>query len=242
MQPSTKIYSDPVALVAAFAADFASWVESQPNVKLTVALSGGSTPKRLFELWAEQYASSIDWARLHFFWGDERCVAPDDAESNYGVAKALLFDHITIPETNIHRIRGEASPSDEAARYEQEIVEFAESIDGVAQFDLIILGMGDDGHTASIFPHQIEFLKSPRVCEVATHPQSGQQRITLTGPVINAAKKINFLVTGASKAEVLADVIGQTGAFETYPASAITGDKVCFYLDEPAAAKLSSLT
>jgi 6-phosphogluconolactonase len=240
--PSTKIYPDPAALAAAFAADFAAWVESQPDTKLTIALSGGSTPKRLFELWAHQYASTIDWSRLHFFWGDERCVAPDNPESNYGVAKALLFDHITIATTNIHRVRGEAAPKEEAARYEQEIAEYVKTTDGAPQFDLIILGMGDDGHTASIFPHQSEFLKSPRVCEVATHPQSGQQRITLTGPVINSAKKIDFLVTGASKSEVLADVIGQTGAFESYPAAAITGDKVCFYLDQSAAAKLNSST
>lgn len=239
MPVSTKTLADPASLAEAFASDFATWVAAQSKGPITVALSGGSTPKRLFELWADQYADKIDWSRIHFFWGDERCVPPEDPESNYGVAKELLFDRITMPSENIHRVRGEASPAEECSRYEQEIQQFVPTNrGGTPQFDLIILGMGDDGHTASIFPHQSEFLNSDRVCEVATHPQSGQQRITVTGRVLNAAKKVIVLVTGASKAEVLADVIGRRGEFADYPISHVQGDDVCFYIDEAAAAKL----
>ncbi|TWT74339.1 6-phosphogluconolactonase [Allorhodopirellula solitaria] len=240
MAVSTKLFADPTALAAAFAADFAAWVDAQPGVTLTVALSGGSTPKRLFELWADQFSDKIDWSRIEFFWGDERCVPPEDAESNYGVAKELLFDRISIPGENIHRVKGEASPEQECNRYEQEIQRIVPADrDGNPQFDLIILGMGDDGHTASIFPHQNEFLKSPKVCEVATHPQSGQQRVTLTGRVLDAAKKVTVLVTGAGKADVLAEVINKQGAFADYPVSHVDAEDTCFYVDQAAAAKLS---
>lgn len=239
MSVSTKTLADPTRLAEAFASDFAIWVAAHPTGPITVALSGGSTPKRLFELWADQYADKIDWSRLHFFWGDERCVPPMDPESNYGVAKKLLFDRIAMPSENIHRVHGESSPAEECTRYEQEIQQFVKTNrDGNPQFDQIILGMGDDGHTASIFPHENEFLDSDRVCEVATHPQSGQHRITLTGRVLNAAKKVSVLVTGGGKADVLADVIGRRGKFASYPISAVHGDNVCFYVDAAAAANL----
>ncbi len=239
MAVSTKPLADPESLAETFASDFAGWVDAQSSTPITVALSGGSTPKRLFELWADRFADKIDWSRIQFFWGDERCVPPEDPESNYGVAKELLFDRIAIPSENVHRVRGEAPPAEECSRYEREIQQIVPSDDsGNPQFDLIILGMGDDGHTASIFPHQSQFLTSKRICEVATHPQSGQQRITLTGRVLNAAKKVAVLVTGAGKADVLAGVIGKRGAFNDYPVSHIDGDDVCFYVDAAAAAKL----
>ena len=110
---------------------------------------------------------------------------------------------------------------------------------GLPMLGLLILGMGGDGHTASIFPHQIELLKSNAICAVATHPESGQKRVSMTGPVLNAAQKVDFLVTGAGKANVLGEIFGKTGAWETYPTSFISSDgPVTFYLDESAAAKL----
>src|SRR5690606_34222310 len=153
-------------------------------------------------------------------------------ESNYGVAKELLFDRIVIPSENVHRVKGEAPPADECDRYEREIQQTVPlDENGTPQFDWIILGMGDDGHTASIFPHQSQFLTSKRICEVATHPQSGQKRVTVTGRVLNAAKKVTVLVTGAGKADVLGEVIGKRGAFADYPVSHVDGDDVCFYAD-----------
>ena len=239
MTVEIKTFADPVALATSFAADFAAWVDGHEQGKLTVALSGGSTPKLLFERLASQYADKVDWSRIHFFWGDERCVAPEDSDSNYGVAKAMLFDKVQIADDNVHRVFGESDPDQERSRYENEIyghVEIDEN--AIPQFDLVILGMGEDGHTASIFPHQSKFLKSDQVCEVAIHPQTAQKRITLTGPVLNRAKKVVFLITGENKANVLAQVINKTGDFESYPASHIASDNLCFYVDAAAAKNL----
>ncbi len=218
-----KILANPEAAAESFARDFAEFVQDHlsDQPKITVALSGGSTPKRLFRILADQFADRIDWHRVHFFWGDERCVPPDDPESNFGAAKELLLDQIEIPPTNIHRILGESDPEVERNRYEQELeTHLAKGPDGIPQFDLIILGMGDDGHTASIFPHQLRFMESARICEVATHPVSGQQRITLTGQVLNHGSWVCFLITGKNKAGVLAEVIRRSAAAATYPARA----------------------
>ncbi|MFG0288143.1 MAG: 6-phosphogluconolactonase [Rhodopirellula sp. JB044] len=235
MTVQTKRVSDPATLAAEFAKEFADWSARQTHDKISIALSGGSTPKILFKLWAEQYADVIEWSRLHFYWGDERCVPPGDPESNYGVAKKLLFDKVPVPPENIHRVLGEADPQEERSRYEDEIRSVvALRANGLPQFDLMLLGMGDDGHTASIFPHQRELLTSNEICEVAQHPVSGQTRITLTGPVIKAAKKTVFLVTGAGKKSVLADVIHHKGEFESYPASYIDEGDVTFYVDDAA--------
>ncbi len=239
MSIETKTLADPSSVAAAFAADFAAWVETQGQDKITVALSGGSTPKMLFELWASEYADKIDWSRIHFFWGDERCVDPDDSESNYGVAKTLFFDKIQIAEDNVHRVHGESDPDDERLRYENEIYNHVEiDENAIPQFDLVILGMGTDGHTASIFPHQSQFLKSVQVCEVAIHPETAQKRITLTGPVLNGAKKVAFLITGEEKADVLAQVINKTGEFASFPASHIEPENLTFYVDQAAAKSL----
>jgi len=239
MTAETKKFADPAAVAAAFAADFATWVASQTQDKITVALSGGSTPKALFELWASDYADKIDWSRVHFFWGDERCVPPDDSDSNYGVAKSLFFDKVGIADDNVHRVFGEADPDQERSRYENEIYGHVEIDDNaIPQFDMVILGLGDDGHTASIFPHQMKFLKSDQVCEVAIHPLTAQKRITLTGPVLNRAKKVAFLITGENKADILAQVINKTGEFESFPAAHIEPDDLSFYVDQAAAKKL----
>lgn len=237
-----KISEDNPAVAATFASDFCDWVAQQPaeKTKLNVALSGGSTPKLLFQELADNFADQVDWSRIHFFWGDERCVPPDDSESNYGMTKDLLLDRIAIPAENVHRVHGESAPADERIRYEQEIrdhVALDES--GIPQFDLMILGMGGDGHTASIFPHEIEFLKSENICEVATHPDSGQKRITLTGPVLNASSRVAFLITGAGKAGVMAEIVSRKGSWQTYPAAHVdNGGSLLFYLDQSGASEI----
>jgi 6-phosphogluconolactonase len=239
--PNIKTCADPAAVAKKFAHDFAQWIQSQPDgVKpLTVALSGGSTPQILFRLWAEQWSGKIPWERIQFYWGDERCVCPADPESNYGVAKKLLLDKIEIPEDNVHRVHGESDPNEERSRYEREIRSNL-SVDehSIPKFDLVILGMGDDGHTASIFPHQMQFMNSERVTEVASHPATDQKRITLTGSVLNAAHRVAFLITGQGKADVLAQVINHTGDFESYPAALINAQEVTFYVDDAAASQL----
>jgi 6-phosphogluconolactonase len=237
MTANIKTFPDPNAAAAGLAKDLAQLVQETlaGQEKIAVALSGGNTAKILFEHLASEYADKIDWNRIHFFWGDERCVAPDDSDSNYGAARELLLDKIQIDDANIHRVRGEDDPDEERSRYENDIYEFVEIDDNaIPVFDLIILGMGEDGHTASIFPHQMQFIDSDRVCEVAIHPETAQKRITLSGPVLNAAAKVAFLITGESKAAVLGQVIQKTGDFQQYPAAHVDAADRTFYVDEAA--------
>ncbi|MEO1263702.1 MAG: 6-phosphogluconolactonase [Bacteroidota bacterium] len=225
-----NIYPDNRAVAEAFA-DFLK-EEIDKVDQFHIALSGGSTPKILFALLAEKFQAAIDWKKVHLYWGDERCVPPHHPESNYGMTHEKLIQHVEIPSTNIHRVKGEDDPENEAKRYGQEIERQLNKKNNLPVFDLVILGMGSDGHTASIFPHQIELLNAATTCAVATHPQSGQQRITLTGNVINAAKQIHFLVTGASKKEVVQEIFSQNGDYKNYPASYI--ENAVWWLDEAA--------
>ncbi|MCE7991716.1 MAG: 6-phosphogluconolactonase [Roseivirga sp.] len=234
----TNISKTPQAVAEAFASHFIALAKA--NETLSVALSGGSTPKTLFDLLAEHHGKSIDWSRVHFYWGDERCVPPTDGDSNYKMTVDHLFSKIDFPEQNVHRVLGESEPDQEALRYAEQITDNLPSADGLPQFDLIILGMGGDGHTASIFPHEIKLLDSTGVCAVATHPESGQKRITLTGKVINNAKEICFLVTGAGKTEKIDEIFHQAGEWKSYPASYINPKegKLTWFMDEAAAQKL----
>jgi 6-phosphogluconolactonase len=182
----------------------------------------------------------IDWSQVHFYWGDERCVPPTDAESNYGMTAELLLSKIEIPGENIHRIQGENDPEQEARRYGELLVKELQTYNGVPQFDLVILGMGDDGHTASIFPYQMHLWESAKNCEVAKHPGSGQKRITITGSVINTASVVAFLVTGAGKAPKVREIIQKEGDYKAYPASLVEPEsgELYWFLDKDAAKEL----
>ncbi len=205
-----------------------------------LVLSGGSTPRLLFQLLAESYRERIDWSRLHLFWCDERCVPPDDEESNYRTARELLLSRVPIPESQVHRIRGEAPPEEEAERYSDLIDKETPRVNGWPRFDLIMLGMGADGHTASIFPDQMQLLDSEAICGLARHPESGQQRVTLTGGVLNNAAEVAFLVTGADKAERVREVLAREGEWKRYPAAHIqpTEGEVLWFLDAAAGREL----
>ena len=230
---NTLIFDTPQAVAEAFAKDLAQRIAAADQ--LTIALSGGSTPKLLFDHMAAEYAD-IDWSKVHLYWGDERCVPPTDDDSNYKMTVTHLLSKIDMPEANVHRVLGENDPVQEAERYGKEIEDGLPSANGLPQFDLIILGMGADGHTASIFPHEMELLDSKEVCAVATHPESDQKRVSLTGPVINNAKAVTFLVTGASKAEKVVEIFNQSGDWKSYPASYIKPDsgELTWYLDKAA--------
>ncbi len=210
---------------------------SQKSGALHVALSGGSTPQLLFDVLAADFKNKIDWTKLHFYWGDERCVPPGDPDSNFGMTKNHLFDHVAVPEKNIHRILGENEPLPEAGRYGREIEKNLPQANNLPCFDLIILGLGTDGHTASIFPHQMELLQQKEICAVATHPDSGQKRVSLTGPVINNAREVAFLVTGAGKKEKIGEIMHQKGNWRSYPAAFVqpTDGKLHWFMDEAAA-------
>ncbi|MEO0723580.1 MAG: 6-phosphogluconolactonase [Bacteroidota bacterium] len=235
MPTQLHLSTDPAAVAADFTRFFFEPLAGKEH--FTVALSGGSTPKLLFQLWASEHRNAVDWSKVRFFWGDERCVPPNHEESNYGMTKSLFFNHIDIPEGNIHRVIGEADPVAEAVRYSAEISDNTEAqLDGYPVFDLVILGMGGDGHTASIFPHQMELLQAEEFCGVATHPESGQKRVSITGNVINRANTVAFLVTGASKQEKVASILGRQGDAVHYPAAHIqpkSGD-LHWFLDEAA--------
>jgi 6-phosphogluconolactonase len=234
-----KINIDPSK--AEVAKRFSGYLEEhiKNNSSYHIALSGGSTPKVIFDYMAEN-AKALDWSKVHLYWGDERCVPPTDPESNYKMTVDHLLSKIDIPEENIHRIFGEAAPESEAIRYGKVLEAQLPPINGVPQLDLVILGMGDDGHTASIFPHQIGLWDSEANCEVAIHPESGQRRITITGKIINNAKTVAFLVTGKSKAEKVKCIIDEEDGHEIYPASLVAplSDDLIWFLDEEAAAEI----
>jgi 6-phosphogluconolactonase len=204
---------------------------------LTVALSGGSTPELLFSLLGENSPESVPWEYVHFFWGDERCVPADSQESNYGMARRKFLEKIEIPSGNIHRIRGEADPEEEAVRYSSEIVDNTRKRDGWPVFDLILLGLGEDGHTASIFRRNIELLESEKICETALHPVTLQKRITITGRVINNSDSVVFLVTGRNKAEIIQKILHNNPVSENYPAASIAPvhGELKWFIDEDAA-------
>jgi len=243
MENSTevKIFPKPSKVAKALAKELLAMTQSSQQPKFHLALSGGSTPQLLFEVLAEKYADLLPWQRLHFWWGDERCVPPGSEESNFKAANDTLFSAVPVPEANIHRIHGEDDPEKEAERYSREIVHELNLRGQWPVFDLIILGMGNDGHTASIFPSQPELLQSEKICVVATHPASGQKRITLTGKVINQASRIFFLVTGEEKAGRVSEIMNNDPAAQNLPANFVNPEhgKLIWFLDEAAASLIS---
>ncbi|MEH6514243.1 6-phosphogluconolactonase [Maribacter arcticus] len=234
-----KVYQNKVKVAKEFSKFL---IEKSSNKKVFhIALSGGSTPKIVFDVLAEEFSNDVDWSAIHLYWGDERCVAPDDEESNYRMTVEHLISKVDIPEENIHRIKGENDPKLEAKRYDDLLEKELPKELGLPQFDLVLLGMGDDGHTASIFPHEINLWISPDNCEVAIHPESGQRRVSITGRIINNAKTVVFLVTGDSKAEKVRIIIDREEGYLKYPASHVspkTKDLIWF-LDAAAAEQLT---
>lgn len=233
-----KIYKDKIEVAHEFCSYFADLVAEKKHFH--VALSGGSTPKLIFDVLTAEYGDKIDWSKIHFYWGDERCVLPTDEQSNYKMTEEHLFSKINVPKENIHRVLGENDPSGEAMRYSNLLEINLDRIDGVPQFDLVILGMGDDGHTASIFPHEIDLWESKDHCVVATHPDSGQKRVSINGAVINKAKEVIFLVTGSNKLEKVDEIHNKKGNYNSYPATLVApeSEKLSWYLDEEAATRL----
>ncbi|MBN2813568.1 MAG: 6-phosphogluconolactonase [Bacteroidales bacterium] len=210
------------------------------NRKVSIAISGGTTPRAFFEqlAWIESnQQQAIPWSMINLFWVDERCVPPDHADSNYRMTRESMLDKITIPAENIYRIHGEANPSDEARRYAKIIESIVPSLEGIPQFDWILLGMGDDGHTASIFPDRMDLLTSSSVCEAVTHPAKDSNRVTLTGQTLLQAKKISFLVTGATKSIIIRQILNKEPGSEKYPAAYIHHRTSCDWLLDKQAAQ-----
>ena len=224
MEPIIHIFKTPEDLAESFALQLISWVNATAGDTFHLALSGGRTPSLLFSLLAEKYLHDVPWHKIHFWWGDERMVAPYDPESNFGVVNKLLFWKIGVSQSQIHRIKGESIPIEEMKRYGLEISREVPMVNNWPEFDLIMLGMGDDGHTASIFPDQMQLLESEEITGIAFHPFTGQQRITLTGKVLNKAKRVAFMISGISKAKIFNEIIHSSEDSSVYPASHIHPD------------------
>lgn len=200
-----------------------------------VALSGGNTPTKLYEKLASE---KLDWPRVHFFWGDERCVPVEDAGNSYGQAKKIWLDKIGA--TNIHRVLSDLKPVEAAKAYAETLRELSQPPLDWPRFDLILLGMGDDGHTASLFPGSPVDVDSATLAVVANYQDRPANRVTLTQNVINDARNIFFLAVGASKAETLKKVLGDIYTPAELPAQRIDpkNGKVIWFVDEAAASLL----
>lgn len=204
--------------------DYMSCKEVQSPFNL--ALSGGETAKKMFDLWVDEYKDKIDWGTMRFFWVDERCVDPTDSESNYGHANRLLFEPLQIPAEHIHRIHGEVEPGTEAMRYSRIVKEYLPRHGQFPYFDCIILGIGGDSHTASIFPDNLPLLTDSRNYAVARQPETGQFRITMTGPIILNGSPLLVPVLGANKGAAIEELKQGYSATNATPAAYILSHAV----------------
>jgi 6-phosphogluconolactonase len=221
MAAEIKILPDSMALYRAAAQEFKRLAETSvaERGRFSVALSGGSTPRNVYSLLADNY-KDLPWDRIHIFFGDERHVPPTDADSNFRMANESLLSKVPIPESNVHRIRAELDPNAAAEDYEKQLREFFQLKGGSwPRFDLIWLGLGEDGHTASLFPGSEALNEASRRVAANWVQKLQTFRITLTFPVLNHAAEAVFLVSGENKAQILSDVL-KPGA-KKYPSQSI---------------------
>jgi 6-phosphogluconolactonase len=240
--PHVRIFPDAETLAHAAAQLFVETAAESRAARgrFTVALAGGTTPRRVYELLAgDEFRERIDWHGCHVFFGDERCVPPDDADSNYRMANESLLARVPLPAENVHRISGEGDAVANARLYEDELREFFGAT-AWPEFDLVLLGMGEDGHTASLFPHTPALEERAAWVTANWVERLGAYRITLTAPAINRARSVLFMVAGASKAGALRAVIGGESDERTLPARLIRSvdGALHWYVDEAAAGKL----
>jgi 6-phosphogluconolactonase len=242
--PLIEIFPDDEALARAAAEAFvaAAGAAVQARGAFHVALAGGSTPRRLHTLLAgPAFRDRVDWARVHIWFGDERCVPPEHPDSNYGMAKATLLDRVPIPALQVHPMRVSLRRLwHSAAEYAQTLAAAApRDATGLPRLDLVLLGMGSDGHTASLFPGTCG-LHAERPAAPVYVPRLGSWRLTLTFPVLNAAREVLFVVSGADKAEAAWRVLRETPGPQSPPAQRVRPlhGRQLWYLDSAAAAKL----
>jgi 6-phosphogluconolactonase len=233
-----KIFPSPYLVAESIANEIVNKITVAEGRKqpFTIALSGGNSPLILFSIIGDHFSAAADWRRVHFFWVDERCVPPDDPDSNFRMAKITFLDKIEIPDKNIHRIRGENEPAHEIMRYSQELKIFTEETNGLPAIDIMILGMGEDGHVASIFPGNEFLFSSDDLCYSTIHPSTGQKRITISGRVINNARNIYFVITGLKKASMVKNILGNDSPEKIFPASYVISETgmTLWYIDNEA--------
>jgi 6-phosphogluconolactonase len=238
---SVHVYSSSEELSRAAAREFAARAEEaiEERGRFAVVLAGGSTPETMYGILARDYIGRIDWSKVYVFFGDERAVPPHHEDSNLKMASEVLLDH--VPVTNVHRIRGELPPEAAAEAYEEELRTFFQTED-VPRFDLILLGLGADGHTASLFPETPALEVHDRWVVANPVPRLETTRITLTVPVINAARTVIFLVEGEDKAEAVREILEGDADPRAHPATLIQPPGgLEWMLDRSAASLLSEL-
>ena len=227
---------------ADFVADVAARAIAERG-RFTIALSGGGTPRPIYaRLASADYRERIVWSKVHIFFGDERCVPPDDTHSNYRMAREALLDRVALPDENVHRIRGEDDPALEAVRYEQDIARLYRTAVFPA-FDLILLGMGDNGHTASLFPGTAALREKERWVVAQFVEVMSTWRVTFTAPLINAARHVAFLVEGAGKAQMLWNVLEGPYQPDVWPSQLIqpANGELHWFVDAAAAARVNKI-
>ena len=237
---SLRVFTDSEAMAEEIARRWHQGAQTAAKAKriFSVVLSGGTTTSKVYQKAASPFWSDkMSWDAVHIFWADERCVSPESEESNYQTICRTLLNHIPIPENNVHRIKGEEEPEKESIRYAQEIKEhmIMKGRQDVC-FDWVFLGLGIDGHTASLFPGQEKVLKSSNLCEVARHPKTDQTRITLTPSAIQRSSCITYHVIGKNKSKIVSEVLSGNSGRSKYPVSLMPGE---WYLDKAASSRLS---
>jgi 6-phosphogluconolactonase len=235
-----QVFADLDALAAGAARRFVDDVRAalSSRGRFIVCISGGVTPRPLYERLARLSDDVLDWSNVYVFWTDERCVPPDDARSNYRMAREAWLDHVAIPAAHVHRLRGDIDPRTAAAEYDAELRAFSGA-------DLVLLGLGEDGHTASLFPHsaaRAEDLARDRWVSAEYVASVAMWRLTLTPAFINRARDVVFLVAGAPKAARVRDVLEGPLTPDALPAQSIRPDagRLSWFLDEGAAGSLSA--
>ena len=234
-----RVFSDPRAMGREIANRFCQGAGLAAKAKniFSVVLSGGSTASKVYrEAALLLRGKKILWERVHIFWADERCVLPDSVESNYQTISRSFLNDVPIPYNNVHRIKGEEDPETESIRYAQEIRDHLMLRNNKdVFFDWVLLGVGVDGHTASLFPGG-DLFQSRNICEVVRHPQTGQSRVTLTPMAIERSNRITYHVIGREKARIVSKLASPSPpGYEDYPAAQIPGE---WFLDREAASNL----
>jgi 6-phosphogluconolactonase len=241
--PNVFVLETPEQVAEAAAERFVDYsiASIREHGSFAVALAGGSTPRYAYELLAKaEYKDCVDWSRVNLFFGDERLVPPASPESNYRMVNDALISRVPIPADNVHRIIGETAPYESAKEYEALLKKFFGTVNW-PRLDLVWLGMGDDGHTASLFPGSDALKENTRWVVPTRHPHTGQDRITLTLPVLNHAARVIFTVTGREKAATLARVLRGDSTDEELPARKIgpVNGTLEWLVDQSAASQLT---
>ena len=244
-QPKIIILNDPQELYVRAAEEIAHIAGESvcTHGEFTLCLSGGATPGATYNLLATRFHLSVDWKEVQFFWGDERCVAPEHPESNFGMASRTLLSKLALKPDQVHRMHGESEPAEAASNYEEQLRNHFGLDEGeFPRFDLVMLGLGDNRHTASLFPGDPAIHETSRIAVAVEVDAEPRHRITLTPPAINHAHRVMFLAAGQEKAAAVKDILEGTRDIDKYPAQIVAPEngELIWILDKAAASLLST--